>query len=857
PRDDATSTDKSGMPKETESIDWEQARRFWSFRPVQKRIVPKIDGEYGNTSIDAFIAAKHRENGLLPKGQVDRTTWLRRVYIDLVGIPPTIDAIDAFQKDLSPDCFERTVDELIASTEYGIRWGRYWLDLARYADSNGADENHRYPVAWRYRDYVIDAFNQDVPYDRFVLEQLAGDLLVSQDEAETRRQITATGFLVIGPKMLAEQDKPKLVADFVDEQIDTIGKSLLGLTLGCARCHDHKFDPILASDYYSLAGILHSTKTMEHVKFVSQWNERILPNAAESQKIAAYEQKLSIVRNEFVELERNFRSRAVSGQLHPLLAAMHWQVGQTAQSTIAPDLIPASLSPWISILEKKDNNKNDVFYVWRNLYETPDNKFGEASKKLWQDLSSFDSKPSDWNTRLRDVSPPNSKLELIQLYGTLLARALKQLGESPRNADGKFESADMQRLYSQLVSKSEYFSAFDKYADSMTDSEKASYSERKVAFEKMDKAKPVASKAMAVVDEPEVKLVAINVRGNHLQTKGAPLSRNVPRVLRAEFDSGALDIPDKTSGRLQLAQWIIDERNPLTARVIVNRIWQGHFGVGIVPSSSNFGFRGEQPTNPELLDWLSDAFIQNGWSIKWLHRQIVLSSTYRLSSSRDAEMEHKDPSNRWLWRQNKKRMEAEVLRDSLLSIGEVLDSSMGGEAQNINASNHPSLPSSQSLGNTRHTTFIEVNRAALNDFLATFDYVEPGVSVERRSNTIVPHQALFLMNHPLPMEIGKRIATRIVAESKSDEERLMMATKIILGRSPTANELATLAQYILRSANQDPLALGSATQPNSPSNQEGAASTELISLSELNSPLEKWIQICRSLLLTNEFLYVE
>ncbi len=328
PRNDPVTKPKN------ETIDWIQAKQFWSFRQRDPIGSPTVHSNWSRTPIDSFLDEKRSHAGLEPNSESSRTTWLRRVFLDLSGIPPSPDEVDAFVQSQQADAYEQVIDQLLASPRYGERWGRYWLDLARYADSNGADENHGYPVAWRYRDYVIDALNADLPYNDFIIEQLAGDLLPAESEAEQRRLITATGFLVIGPKMLAEQDKPKLVADMVDEQLDTIGKVFLGLTLGCARCHDHKFDPILAKDYYALAGILQSTKSMEHLNFVSQWNERDLPDEVLSKTIQFHQEKIDKFNSELNEKKRLYSDRAFETQLNSLLVAMSHSLQRDASQAM-------------------------------------------------------------------------------------------------------------------------------------------------------------------------------------------------------------------------------------------------------------------------------------------------------------------------------------------------------------------------------------------------------------------------------------------------------------------------------------------------------------------------------------------
>ena len=824
------------IPK-NEAIDWLQAKQFWSFRPREAIGSPTVHSNWSRTPIDSFLDDKRSRAGLEPNSESSRTTWLRRVFLDLNGIPPSPDEVDAFVQSQQADVYEQVVDKLLASPRFGERWGRYWLDLARYADSNGADENHGYPVAWRYRDYVIDALNADLPYNDFITEQLAGDLLPAESEAEQRRLITATGFLVVGPKMLAEQDKPKLVADMVDEQLDTIGKVFLGLTLGCARCHDHKFDPILAKDYYALAGILQSTKSMEHLNFVSQWNERDLPDALLSETIRAQQQQIDKFKTELDEKRRVYSDRAFESQLNSLLVAMSNSL-QLDASQAKP--IDKESEKWQQLLKndpEASSKDSDFLSVWRRLASLEKDLFAEKAITIWHELAADEKKQSSWDVRLSKRPHPVSVQELLDTYASALREIWVEVRDAPRNDKAKITSPETAKLFKQFFG-GELFVYTAKIEETLEADEKKSYLELQATTEKLVKERPSLPRAMAVTDGP-TRFVAVNVRGNHLQTTGDPLVPSIPTVFRGETNNWELTGREKGSGRLELAKWIADKNHPLTARVMVNRIWQGHFVEGLVTTASNFGIRGQLPTHPELLDWLANEFVKNDWSAKRLHRQIVLSSAYRMDSHSDPDSEVIDPDNRMLWRQNRRRMEIEVLRDALLSIGDVLDSSLGGSPRNATAAMIKNLSGAENIGCIRRTVYLDINRAAMSDFLMTFDYVEPGVSVERRPATIVPHQSLYMMNNPLPLEIGKQLATRIHLEQSNDLARLAMATRTVFGRAPKTKEIEAIREFLLSIA-ADPVQVD--LKP---------------SLASMNSSLEDWVRVCRSLLLANEFLYVE
>lgn len=796
------------------SIDYERAKQHWAFQPRRFVTPPVIADRPALSPIDAFVSAKRIEAGIAPAPMASSATWIRRVYIDLVGIVPTPEEVSSFIEDESLDAREKVIDQLLASPRYAERWGRHWLDLARYADSNGADENHRYPVAWRYRDYVVDALNQDKPFDQFIVEQLAGDLLDSPNEKDRREKLTATGFLVLGPKMLAEQDKPKLVTDIVDEQVDSIGKAFLGLTFGCARCHDHKFDPISTKDYYALAGIFHSTRSMEHLNHVAQWNERELPNTELSASIEAHERELSRVRSDF----QSKRRELLKAEFDRQLAEFEKQL-RNLQS--APTDVPS---------------RNDPRWVWHRWSTIPLESYETESKQLWTELQSPQATEPQWYQRLTSYPAPKSQDELWHNYSQTLTKAWEEIVAAEKKPDGQLTAESLRPINQLLFEKGKPFSIIDPAENLPAGTTKDEYIAQKGILERLEKTKPVIQKAMAV-DEGAVKEVPVHIRGNHLVLSGDPVIRDVPYVLRDKESSLDSKIPEKSSGRLQLAKWIASDNNPLTARVIANRVWQHHFGAGIVGTPSNFGLKGEEPSHPELLDWLANFLVDHDWSLKALHREILLSETYGLSTKSDAQNESVDPSNRLLWRQNRQRLEIEALRDSLLAMAEVLDNRIGGESINAGVAAPNVNEGIDRLGPLRRTLYLEINRAAMADFLTSFDYVEPGVSVEKRTATVVPHQVLFLMNHPLPMEAGRRIALLSHSSTSTDAERLDRATMILFGRSANALERATLGAYLTKKSSHDP--------------------SVTIDIRNSNSPVHTWVGVCRALLLTNEFLYVE
>ncbi len=569
------------------------------------------------------------------------------------------------------------IDRLLASPHYGQRWGRYWLDLVRYADSNGADENHAFPHAWRYRDWVFDALNRDLPFDRFITQQLAGDLLIQpgDDEGTVADLLTATGMLVIGPKMLAEQDKKKMQADIVDEQIDTVSKTMLGMTLACARCHDHKFDPIATEGYYALAGIFASTRTMADQAFVSQWMERPLPSAEIDAARQRHQVKLDAAQQEHTELVARAQ------------AALREQLGVETLPEDAAAEFPAETKQAI-----------------------------EAA-----------------------------------------AAAVKQLEETM----------------------------------------------------------PTYPQVMAV-EEAEPVDVPVHIRGDHLRLADEPTPRGAPERLTAV--TPLPEIPENRSGRLRLARWLTAPDHPLTARVMVNRLWMWHFGQPLMPAPSNFGLQSDPPLQLDLLNWMARRFIDDGWSIKRMHRLIMLSQTYRMSS-RPRTYAEEDPENRYWWRQQPRRLEVEPLRDAILWAGGDLDRRWGGPPQE--------------RGSHRQTVYLKINRAALDELFSTFDYVDPASHLGRRPVTTVPHQALFLLNSPLVQEQAERLAKQLRQEA-GVEDRLERLWWRLHGRPPRPAEQARSRRFLAEVRSHFPASLAAAQR-------DQAA----------------WASLCRTLIAGSRFSYVE
>lgn len=663
----------------------------WAFQPMTDPAVPSVhDTAWPRNSLDCFILAKLESTGLKPAKPADKRILLRRVTFDLTGLPPTPAEVESFVTDDRPDADERLIDRLLASPAYGERWGRHWLDVARYADSNGLDENIAHGNAWRYRDYVVAAFNADTPYDRFVTEQIAGDLLEASGEADRRENLTATGFLVLGPKVLAEVDKTKMEMDIIDEQLDTLGRSMLGLTFGCARCHDHKFDPITAADYYALAGIFKSTTTMESFKTIARWNENVLPCDESRSLKEAYETTLAHAK----------------GAIELLLTQADASLAMTGG----------------------------------DVAKTPKEREAQYPKETQAELK-----------KLRD------------------------------------------------------------------------------ALAAVEKAPPEYPAAMGVA-EGAVTDVAIHLRGSHLKL-GEIVPRRVPEVFA---EPSAPAFPEDHSGRLVFARWMTDAEHPLTSRVIVNRVWRWHFGQGLVRTPDNFGLLGEEPTHPELLDWLARRFVDGGWSIKQLHRDVLLSSTYRQSDRPEPGVVERDPGNRLYSRMNVRRLEAEEVRDSLLATSERLDREVGGSLLNVKNRafffDHTSIDKTE-YDTPRRSLYLPIVRNNLYNVLSLLDYPDPAVSSGDRPTTTVAPQALLMMNSRLVTDAAASLERRIAGEAgSSDESKMERLYLIAYGRAPTAEELAENLAYL-------------------------DAIAPLLD-SQTEARRQAWSSLCQTVLSSNEFVYV-
>jgi hypothetical protein len=703
------------------------SQRHWAFQPVTRGSPPPDPSGWSDHPIDRFVMARLRDQHLQPVGLADKRTLLRRVTFDLIGLPPTPDEVADFLADHSPAAFAKVVDRLLASPHYGERWGRHWLDVVRYADTAGDNADYPIPEVRLYRDYVIDSFNADKPYDQFVQEQLAGDLLAKQGPRDRyTERVIATGFLALSRRYATAPYEFWHLT--MEDTIDTTGRAFLGLTLRCARCHDHKFDPITTEDYYALYGFFASTQfpwpggeEFASKQFPRQHFAPLLPPEEAAPLQASFQQKLQ-------QLDTELRRTEKESPLAKRLAELNRQLEAKAKQ--------------LQELEARKQNAEALKAEWAALQKERDASNGQLQARL--------------NQLRRD-------------RGNLVKPGL------PANLPGAYAVQDGQPV--------------DMY---------------------------------------------VHLRGE-VEQHGPIVKRGVPRFLAGDQP---LAIPAGASGRLQFAQWLTRPEHPLTARVMVNRIWQHHFGKGLVTTPSNFGLHGEAPTHPELLDWLAARFIESGWSIKAMHRLILLSKTYQLASSHDDRNAATDPANRWYWRFDRRRLDAEAIRDALLLVSGKLDRTRPGA--------HPFPPIAKWTW-TQHTPFKEVypsyhrsvylmtQRFQRHPYLALFDGPDTNTSTEQRTSSTVPQQALFLMNNPFMVEQAEGLARRVIGVSNDPVRRIDSAHQWAWSRPPQPVEIEKAIRYLTAYEQQ-------------------LAKTNV---SGERQELEAWTSFGRILLSANEFVYLD
>lgn len=848
----------------------DKARSHWAFQPVKKPAIPVVKNRaWCITPVDAFVMEKIEAKGMAPSPgllntgkDVDKETLLRRATFDLIGLPPTMQENAAFLQDTSPGAFAKVVERLLASPHYGERWGRFWLDTARYADTAGGDRNqmsdYRFPYAWTYRDWVVSAFNNDMPYEQFVLHQLAADLIPKNDP----KNLAALGFITVGEQFGNNND-------VINDRIDVVTKGFVGLTVACARCHDHMFDPIPTKDYYALHGVFSSIIEPSEQPVLKQPDPKLFKDFQE--KVTAYE---VADRNTYYNVVSE-AAASVRAKIGPYVKA-----GQSDPRTSTEEALKAQDKliqdeqlerELVNLLRGRIRNDNSVFGPLAMFKEMAPADYGaqgakkaaeiaenrgkrfnplvaEAFRnqqpayfddvlKIYQQLfSNIESKSKDAINALREATdktkPPGADPALIEL-----AAAPFQLEPAHELSHNRVAQL-VNQLPQRLRGRGNY--------------NFAAVNELKLTH---DGAPP---KAMVVADRKDPRDSAVFIRGQ-AETRGDVVARSFLEILtpggrRQPFRQG--------SGRLELAQAIASKNNPLTARVIVNRVWMHHFGEGFVRTPDDLGTQAEQPSHPALVDYLSHYLMEQKWSLKALHKMIMLSKVYQISSDNVKKHAEIDPENRLLWRANVRRLDFEAMRDSMLVMGDKLDRTLGG--QPVNLTDEPY--------SYRRTVYGYIDRGNLPELMQHFDFGDPHMPNSKRTSTIVPQQALFLMNSAFAVDVARAVIKRPEVRNAPDDQRRIMAMyKIILQRNPRPIEFQLAVQFIRDEYKAEPQVAAAAKEltdratkrleerakrEKEPNRMDGYRAIRNEGEYVVRKALTHWETFAQSLLLSNEAAYV-
>ena len=844
PVDHLTSLSPAEIQQLTRWIDegakWES---HWAFSPPIRMPPPNVRQDaWAQTPIDHFILAKLEQHSLAPPGKASPRKLVRRLYLDLTGLPPTPQQVSEFIKDDRPTAWQQLVDRLLASPQYGQRWGRHWLDVARYGDSNGGDENHAYPLAWRYRDYVISSFNVDLPFDVFVHEQLAGDLLAASmikdatshptgstqsetpsDAARRNARITATGFLALGTKILAEQDEIKKQADIVDEQIDTVGKTFLGLTLGCARCHDHKFDPIPTRDYYALAGIFHSTKL----------GDQPIQTTAIQQAVHEHQQHLQKLTDERDRFQLRFDKKTTDNSID----VMELEAEDFVEGNVAS--LSDGYGEGIGIISDRGSQQNFAEYA----IEVP----SDGQYLIQLRYAAKNARPG----RMLINDEVVKKDAISQTTGGWMPEHQRWSSEGTFQLN---QGTIKLRLESEpLMSHIDKIRLIhaDKANNIINDLNQLDEINRRLTNHKQQSPKP--EKVMAATDG-DSQNIRIHIRGSHMQL-GEEVMRGFPTVISSTPDQSAVamlaphPIPTTQSGRRQLAYWMTDAGSGAggqTARVIVNRLWHWHFGSGLVRTPNDFGMQGSRPTHPDLLDWMALELIKHDWSLKSLHRLIVTSASYQQETS--------ESPNRSLHGFPRRRIEAEAIRDSLLMHGGTLSLDLVGMPLSVKSQD----PSPTDLNNNeaayrsfrRRSVYLPVVRCNTHRFLTLYDFPNAATPIGSRDSTTVPTQALLLMNDPMVMQQAENIARSTLAPRAPSWGHLTPDQSHIKKRSE--DRIKQRIQSLYESLFQRP-----ATLKEMETLQDFLGEFETTVTKDNETELKTWTALVHTLLLSNEYIHVD
>jgi hypothetical protein len=784
----------------------ELARTHWSFQSISDPVPPTVrKTSWPRNDLDRFVLARLEREGLKPNPPAEPRVLIRRIFFDLIGLPPSFEEVERFAKSAASHCpsaIAKLADDLLTRPEYGQRWARHWLDVARYADTieQSVDGERRIPFAHTYRDYVVDVLNADKPFDRFILEQIAADRLPDATTADLR----GLGFFGVGRKFFANADGPALR---VDDRIDTISRGFLGLTLACARCHDHKFDPIPTTDYYSLYGILDSIEEPLDLPEVRRSGDAKALAEYEKKRakaIADYEAHVDAC---FASSSKHLRDFATEYLQYLVRASPNHRTtdGDIPLDTPRGWLVYHAPDRWAALLKQCRERDEPVVRLWHQLMALPKKDFAAAANRI------IDSGLASHHPTIAAAfkqSPPQTMLDAATIYGAIITQALKsETAESRRIVDLIFGKGSPVPPTSRDEIRTDLHRFLnEKELVNRNDGEKAG---KLLSDLHVIEINGPVDRAMMVKPTPKPVEPRVFIRGD-MKQPGAAVPRKFLSVL-GSVDSRSYN----DDGRLQLAQAIASPKNPLTARVIVNRVWQQHFGTGLVATPDDFGTMGEKPSHPELLDHLATWFIQHGWSLKALHRYLLTSATWQQSSTFEVRAQTKDPTNRLLWRVSPRRLEFEPLRDSMLHVASRLDTSLGGRGAMLDDKN------------LRRALYGYTDRFRIPALLRNFDVANPDTSISRRAETLVPLQALYLMNSSFVRQQAAAVLHRPeVEKAKTARDRVAATFRAVLSRQPSKDELKLALSYV----GDAPLAESSA---------------------------QRWASFVQGLLVSNEFLFVD
>ena len=821
----------------------------WAFEPIRKTTLPKLISEQNEafSDIDGFLLEKLQAKGLSYSPEISRAQWIRRSTLDLIGIPPSWEEVDAFVRDSNPNAYELVIDRLLDSPRYGERWGRHWLDIARYADTHGGSAIGfvQFPFSYTYRDYVIRSLNADTPYDQFLREQLAADQL---GLAPNDPAMAAMGFLTVGMQYRNRHDT-------IDDQIDVVTRGLQGLTVSCARCHDHKFDKITTEDYYALYATLASSHSPDRLPVIGQ--------PSPSPSLDDYQSALTKAQTEYDDMARD--------QADVMRARLRMQVGlylrevakgtpeQDTSTTFlsyrTDDLRPLVLNRWRDFIARVSPN-DPVFGIWVQLSKIPAEQFPakveELRKRLEQENGGaieptslgLGSASPKWNPRVISAlaaKPPQNMLDLADLYGDLfiavhrewlqgLAKASEEA--TPNGTIVPDEDAQHSDVNSPVHRQLRHYLFAAGTPMALSDEIASSLLNRTVQDTLSGKSGTIHNLNLTAVGSPARAMALQESKENSeffVFQRGNPLSRGhrvEPRFLSVLDARSKPKVFQPGRRRLDLAEAIVSPSNPLTRRVLVNWVWQQHFGQGLVATPDDFGTRGRLPSHPELLDYLAGVFVEDGWSIKKLHRRIMLSRAYRQGAIENEKSRELDPENELLWRMPRRRLEMEAMRDSMLAVSDELDTQMGGRPIDFAAN-----PNAK-----RRSIYGFVNRDIVSNFSSTFDVANPNACTAKRPDTTVPQQTLFALNSEFVQDRASKLAELTIASNSDDIARLRWLYRRTFSRDPKDREIQ-LAMSFLQAESSN---------PSSDSGNETIASRPT-----------SWQQLAHVLLAANEFVFVD